>query len=156
MPWPPTSKDLDSASFTNTKLFNMFLNVLLCGSIKDKSERVERLKHSYSQDLTYAVTNGCIKTPKSVLFPYHMKSLTNCTELINLCCRLGHGVSYTLLEEVSTEIAYTHLEAAEADGVHIPEGCVRGKFTIEVDDNIDRLEETLSGKSIGSILAIRH
>ena len=44
-----------------------------------------------------------MKTPKSVLYPYAIKDLTNCTGLITMTNRLGHGISYTLLEEVETE-----------------------------------------------------
>ena len=84
-------------------------------------------------------------TPKSVLYPYHIKSLTNNTKLINITCRLRQEVSYSLLEELSTEISYQRLEAVEEGSGCLPEDCKTGTFTIEVDDNINRLEETLSG-----------
>ena len=87
---------------------------------------------------------GRVKTPKSVLYPY-IKSLTNNTELINITCRLRQEVSYSLLEELSTEISYQRLEAVEEGSGCLPEDCKTGTFTIEVDDNINRLEETLSG-----------
>ena len=85
-----------------------------------------------------------VKTPKSVLYPY-IKSLTNNTELINITCRLRQEVSYSLLEELSTEISYQRLEAVEEGSGCLPEDCKTGTFTIEVDDNINHLEETLSG-----------
>ena len=103
------------------------------------------MKQSFTQDLVYAITNGRVKTPKSVLYPYHIKSLTNNTELISITCLLGHGISYSLLEELSTEITYQRLDAVEEGSVYLPEDCKTGTFTIEVEDNIDRLEETLSG-----------
>ena len=87
---------------------------------------------------------GRVKTPKSVLYPY-IKSLTNNKELINITCRLRQEVSYSLLEELSTEISYQRLEAVEEGSGCLPEDCKTGTFTIEVDDNINRLEETLSG-----------
>ena len=87
---------------------------------------------------------GRVKTPKSVLYPY-IKSLTNNTELINITCRLRQEVSYSLLEELSTEISYQRLEAVEEGSGCLPEDCKTGTFTIEVNDNINRLEETLSG-----------
>ena len=102
------------------------------------------MKQSFTQDLVDAITNGRVKTPKSVLYPDHIKSLTNNTELINITCRLGHEISYSLLEELSTKI-YQRLEAVEERSGCLPEDCKTGTFTIEVDDNIDRLEETLSG-----------
>ena len=61
---------------------------------------------SFAQDLVYAVTRGRVKTPKSILLPRVIKTLTNCTELINLTNKLGHGTSYTSLAEMNTENAY--------------------------------------------------
>ena len=61
---------------------------------------------SFSQDLVYVITNGRVKTPKSILHPYHIKSLTNNIELINITCHLGDGISFSLIGELSTEIAY--------------------------------------------------
>ena len=59
--------------------------------------------------------------------------------------KLGHGVSYSVLQEMLTEVAYQKTENANTDDVILPENCSRGTFTILVEDNIDRLEETLSG-----------
>ena len=142
--WPPKTSELKN--FHCPKLLDLLYTVLLNGEIKSRTNKVERLKQSFTQDLVYAITNGWVKTPKSVLYPYHIKSLTNNTELINITCRLGHGISYFLLEELSTEITYQRLEAVEEGSVCLPEDCKTGAyFTIEVDDNIDLLEETLAG-----------
>ena len=100
MRWPPKPKDLEASYFKVSEYLDIFMNVLLGNAIECNSDRVERLKLSFSQDLTYAVSNGSIKTPKSVLFPNHIKSLTNNTELINITSRLGHGISYSLLQEL--------------------------------------------------------
>jgi len=72
--------------------------------------------------------------------------LTNNTELINLVCRLGHGASYSMLEELDTENAYKIVEEQEQGSVILPNGVQKEVFTIVVADNIDRREETLSGK----------
>ena len=110
--------------------------ILLNGEITSRTNKSERLKQLFTQDLVYAITNGRVKTLKSVLYPYHIKPLTNNTELINITCRLGHGISYFLLEELSTETAYQRLEAVEEGSVCLPEDCKTGTFTTEVDDNI--------------------
>ena len=73
------------------------------------------------------------------MYPYTIKSLTNCTELIDTNSRLGHGISRSLVEELSTENAYLVID-------HQSEGTVEKTFTMAVYDNIDRQEETLSGK----------
>ena len=67
-----------------------------------------RLKLSIGQDLVYAISQGRIKTPKSILYPAVIKLRTNCTALITLNNKLGHGVSYSILEELFTgNVFYT-------------------------------------------------
>ena len=107
---------------------------------KSKSTRVSRLKSSFGQDLIYAVSNGKIKTPKSILYPTVIKSLTNCTELIDITNRLGHGhgVSRSILEEMLTENAYKILNERSTDSVVIPRVIQENKFIVAVDGNIDR------------------
>ena len=80
----------------------------------------------------------CIKHTVSI----NIKSLTKNTELISITFRLEHGISYSLIVELSTEIAFQKLEAVEEA---VEEECMMGRFTIEVDNNIGHLGETLSG-----------
>ena len=151
IPWPPQYRDLtvDKIYFGNH--LSKFLNVLFSGKIIDvESMKMSRLRASIGQDIVYNVTNGKVRTPKSILFPYNIKMLTNNTELINMTNKLGHGISYTLLEELETENAYKIISQQD-DGIVVPTGCINGAFTVLVADNIDRQEETLSGKSIIAI-----
>ena len=86
-------------------------------------------------------------TPKSILFPCQIKDLTNNCELISTANRLGHGVSYSMLQSLLTEVAYQKVESANVEAIVLPENCKKETFTILVEDNIDRLEETLTGKN---------
>ena len=54
---------------------------------------------------------------------------------------MGHGVSYSILEEMETENAYKVQSEMEEDCVLPPE-CKEGVFTMMIADNIDRNEET--------------
>ena len=65
---------------------------------------------SIGQDLVYAISNGRIKTPKSTLYPYAIKSLTKNTKLITINNQLGHGASASILEELATENVFRVLE----------------------------------------------
>ena len=151
MPWPPTPNDLSVDNFTAPTLLRTFLQSLLTGKFTGKgSTRVRRLTASFSQDMVYAVSRGRVKTPKCILLPYTIKTLTNNTELINLVCRLGHGASYSMLEELDTENAYKIVEDQEQGSVILPNGVQKEVFTMVVADNIDRREETLSGKWFNS------
>ena len=55
---------------------------------------------------------------------------------------MGHGVSYSVLQELLTEVAYNKTENVKEDEVALPDICINEKFTVLVEDNIDRLEET--------------
>ena len=81
----------------------------------------------------------------SILLPLLIKSLISNTELITTISRLGHGVSYTKLGEVITEVAYSRIDN-NVDGIICsPEKFKKDCFMMLVEDNIDRNEETLTG-----------
>ena len=60
--------------------------------------------------------------------------------------KLGHGVCYSTLMEIQTENAYSILSQQTVEGYILPLDCKREAFSIFVADNIDRKEETVSGK----------
>ena len=76
-----------------------------------------------------------------------INSLTNCTEWINTVCKYGHGISFTILEEMETEYAVNLTRGAQTDPnfVFVPEELVSNTVIITLWDNIDQLEETLTG-----------
>ena len=71
-----------------------------------------------------------------MLNPYGIK------ELIIITCRLGQGISFFTVEELSIEIAYQKLETVEKESMRLPEECIMDRFTIVADGNIDRLSGT--------------
>ena len=122
------------------------MNSLLSGKVSIQlSERVNRIRFSIGQDLLHAISSGTLCTQKSILFPYMIKILTNCKELINITNWLGHGTSYSILEEMETENAYKKRSEMKEACVLPPE-CKEEVFTRRIANNIDRNEETLSGE----------
>ena len=102
--WSPSYADLTAEKVDIGIHLSTFLTIILSAkSTEIDSTRFYRIKMSLGQDVVYNVSNGRIRTPKSVLFPYNIKMLTNNTELINMVNRLGHGIFYSLLEEMETE-----------------------------------------------------
>ena len=73
-----------------------------------------------------------------------MKSLTGSWKVIEILNRLGHCVSYYLVEEIETELTYA---ANEKDTLN-PSGMNMGAnaCTSLAFDNYDRFVETLTGK----------
>ena len=137
-----------------------FMQTLLTGDIEctHPSERVKRLTTSLGGDLVFAITGGKIKPPKHLLLPFAVKSLTGNTELIHTVNRLGHSVSYSKVLEVDTALCLQKIERSRND-VPLPatdSSCMAAPevqtvsswqwyVTTLVWDNIDRLEETVSG-----------
>ena len=132
------------------------MTVLISGKSLDSessiTERTIRLKESFAQDIVFSVTNGVVKTPKSVLFPSVVKALCNNTEIVKLINKYGHGVSYDLVEEIETEYALEVINEQRENRVVIPTNVMqeesRSSVALMVADNIDNLECTLSGSGI--------
>ena len=99
MSWPPQAANLKIENIKLGEYLSMFVNSLLSDKVSMQPyERLNRLRLSIGQDLLYAISNGILRIPKSILFPYMIKTLTNCKELINITNRLNHGVFYSILE----------------------------------------------------------
>ena len=125
----------------------MFLHTLLAkdGECANPSERVRQLATSFGSDLVYAVTCGKTKPPKHILLLFAVKSLTGNTELIQILNQLGHSLSYSQIEEVDTTLCLQKLERS-VDDVALPGDIYPFVSTTLAWDNIDRLEETISGR----------
>ena len=80
------------------------------------------------------------------MLPLQIKDLTNNYELIATANKLSHGVSDSFLQEILTELAYEKTKSTKENEMDVPENCIKKRFTVLEEDNIDRLEETLSGK----------
>ena len=141
LPWPPPPKELEPKKFVIPEKLKEFLSKMFHEEEKPNA-RKSRICYSFAQDIVFAVTNGNgkVKTPKSILLPTMIKSLTNNTELINVLNRLGHSLSYSTLMESQTENSFRILDLQLRSGCIIPEDCQAESFTIFVVESIDRNE----------------
>ncbi|KAL9951848.1 hypothetical protein ACROYT_G044583 [Oculina patagonica] len=158
MPWPPCATDLDLTQ-DSVVLPHVLYNLLAWILTEDKDTQpiennekvtindpaVHRLILSLGQDLIYNVSKGRQKTPKHVALPITVKNLTGCKEVITLLNRFGHGISYEQVLSIETGLAEKQMEA-EVQGVVLPSSVRPNLFSMFCWDNIDLLEETLSGK----------
>ena len=148
MSWPPRPSDLAESAKNVPKELDSFLQTLLTGKKewqdKDCHPRVQRLMKSFAQDLMFGVSRGKIKLPKQILLPYAVKTLTNNVELIQMLNRCGHGIAYSQLEEINTALCLQKM--ASTSEIPLPDNIQPHVSTTLAWDNIDRLEETLSGE----------
>ena len=96
--------------------------------------------------MIFTVSGGQQKPPKHILLPYAVKSLTNNVELIQMINRCGHGIAYSQIEELNTALCLQKLASTPENAVPLPDNIQPYISTTLAWDNIDRLEETLSGK----------
>lgn len=145
--WPPQPQELDKDYRPLTPFLTEFLKTLVAGdhdSEKPLTSRVHRFIYSVSQDFMFAVSGGSCSTAKHILLPWAVKALTGNVKVIKLLSRLGHGISYSKLEEIETALCLKKIESEEEMAVNLPSNVYPGVPTTLAFDNIDRLEETLS------------
>ena len=95
--------------------------------------------------MVFGVTGGRQKPPKQFLLPYPVKTLTNNVEVIRFLNRCGHGVAYSQIEEINTALCLQKMAMTPENAVPLPDNIKPYVSTSLAWDNIDRLEETLSG-----------
>ena len=143
IPWPPQPEDLNPDKVCIPDILKLLLNTVFNGRGCSQTARSSRLMLSIAEDIIYATSKGKIRTPKNILLPSLVKSLTNSIEMITIL-DCGHGISYSLLMDGQTEHAYEILEEQLTNQCIIPKQAGMEEFTIFVADNIDRNEETFS------------
>ena len=150
MSWPPQPSELTESAIKFPDEVRAFLCTLLTGNTANSQEscqpRVQRLMNSIGQDMIFTVSGGQQKPPKHILLPYAVKSLTNNVELIQMINRCGHGIAYSQIEELNTALCLQKLASTPENAVPLPDNIQPYISTTLAWDNIDRLEETLSGK----------
>ena len=67
-------------------------------------------------------------------------------ELVQFVKRLGHGLSYHQLEENETSLCRKKISSISAGSILLPQYIQPYSFPTLAFDNIDMLEETLTGK----------
>jgi hypothetical protein len=111
-PWPPdTDQNVIPASVCQ------FLNTLLTGECECQNpfEWAQRFATSFGSGFVFAVASGKTKPLYHVLLSYAVRYLTGNTELIRTLNRLGHCVSYSVVEEIDKALCTQKLECSKDD-----------------------------------------
>lgn len=94
------------------------------------------------QDLLNLASRQLLATPKALVLGLSVKHLTGSKEVINILHRLGHCASYDRIRAYETSLA----AYATRSAYKIPERFASGALITLVWDNMDFLEETLTGQ----------
>ncbi|XP_053399793.1 uncharacterized protein LOC123523028 [Mercenaria mercenaria] len=146
--WPPNPENLTLENLSIPESLTGFFEVMISGNIDtdQTSKRVKSLAKSFAQDCVFTTSGGRQKPPKHILLPWTVKALTGNVELIKILNRLGHGISYSVLEELDTALCLQKLAETDESNIALPANILPCIPTTVAFDNIDRLEETLSGE----------
>ena len=153
-PWPPAPEFLNESSMKIPNLAYNMLAWMLTDSCEFSDEvdfkvPADEITHrrilSIWQDMIFTASKGLVKPPKHIALPVSVKSMTGSSELVTILNRLGHGISYTKLEEYETAIAEKQIERQQG-GIVLPSNCQHDIPATLAWDNNDLLEETLSGR----------
>ena len=139
--WPPHISELNMRDLEMSDMCSLFWKTVLN---KSKTSEFSVKESSLLQDLSYAITR--VPSAKHFLSSMLMKSLSGNVELITTLNRLGHGISHSALLEVITAAAMQKILDTALNDVVLPDETQLAEPTTLVYDNIDRLEETLSGE----------
>lgn len=97
---------------------------------------------SICNSIIYTASNGLTKPSTCLTLALATKSLTGSRLMINLLNRLGHCVSYSVTEEIETELAYTY----SSEHRILPFDLSTNVPTHVAFDNYDQYVETSTGK----------
>ena len=115
--WPPQARTEEESPIIPSSLAE-FLRYLLTGSCGPDDGQIPlkttRLLQSFVQDLVYAVTCGRIKPSKHIALPFNIKSLTGNVGLMHTLNRLGHCISYSLMQEIDTALCVQKLSTTSS------------------------------------------
>ena len=141
-----TTSDLIAGECQIPPLLKNFYQTILCGNnYKQKNHPETELRcETLASDVIYATTRGRTKPPKQIVLGMSMKSLTSSKKVLNIINKLGHSISYSVVEELETEAAYTSVNRSSLCSSNII--MKNGLHTGVAFDNFDRFVETTNGK----------
>lgn len=122
----------------------VLIKSLLSGPRESRNERKDIKIDSICSSIIYSMTNGTVKPSTSLSLGLVTKSVTGSRKMVEILNRLGHCVSYNVVEELETELAY----GSSAHEHILPYGLINNPNlrTHVAFDNFDKFVETSSGK----------
>lgn len=148
LPSKLTMKDITDGEIESPELLVFFLKCLISGPTLKKTrtftEKKKNRLSSIASDVVYSVMGGRFRPAKHMELGLVVKTIAGSRKLLEILNRLGHCVSYNVVEELETELTFTASESSRL----LPDGLkpVPGLHTGVAFDNFDCFVETLNGR----------
>lgn len=125
------------------ELFTL-IECLVKGPKGQTSDRKNMKISSICNSIIFTMSNGEIKPASCMTLALTTKSITGSRKMLNILNRMGFCISYTVTEEIETELAYGCSQQSSI----LPYGLTPSPIqcTHVAFDNFDRYVETSSGK----------
>ena len=138
--------DLFSGEVQTPDELQEFLETLVIGldsrreNLRIKKRRITSLAHN----MIYSATGGKVKPSTQIIYGLALKSMTGSKRILEVSNRLGHTLSYNVIEELETELTYSSIvdQRLTPYGIALDSSLSTGVAF----DNFDLYVETLSGK----------
>lgn len=91
------------------------------------------------------MTNGCVRPSTTLFLGLATKSITGSRKMVNILYRMGFSISYTLTEEIETELAYGCSVEEHILPYGMESNCPDLRTHVAFD-NFDKFVETVNGK----------
>lgn len=139
-----TLKDIIEGECDIPRELYVLIESLVKGPRSMNSAKKEKRISSICNTIIFTMTNGSIKPSSCIALGLTIKSITGSRKVINILNRMGFSISYTLTEELETELAF-----GSSQGHILPYGLVPNNPSLRTHiafDNFDKYVETTSGK----------
>lgn len=124
---------------------HLLIECLLKGPRGMDSQRKDIRISKICDDIIFCITDGRVKPTSSISLGIVTKSVTGSRQMIEMLNKMGHCISYHLVEEIETELAY----GCEVEKRLLPIGLNEKQPQLSTHvafDNFDRYVETNTGK----------
>lgn len=84
----------------------LLVESLLNGPNRSKNPNEPIRANAICSSIVFSITNGTVKPANCLHLGLAMKRITGSRKVINILNRMGHAISYTVCEEIETELAH--------------------------------------------------
>lgn len=138
-------KDITEGECDVPRELYVLIECLLKGPRAMENPKKDKKILSICNSIIFTMSNGAIKPASCITLGLSTKSITGSRKMINILNRMGFSISYTLAEEIETELAY----GCSSQQHILPYGLIAQRPNLRTHlafDNFDKYVETKSGK----------
>ena len=149
MPWPPPIEYLENRNQELPPKLTNFVQMVLKSSNCPRSEKVNCITLSFSQDLVHGITRGRVMTLKRFLLGLGLHNITGQKLPVRIVSNLGHCIDYKSVCQIETA-------EAEVASMLYEEGTSPGLKPLTEDDKVltyfwaDNFNKKIDSKKVPS------